>query len=519
MPEDRTRISRHRAEHWPRYGLCLLVLYATVRTIVAAHIKPFWLDEILTCIIARQPTVASIWSAEWQGADGQPILFYLIERSVTFFPNAEIAMRLPSVAGLACVLICLFAFVQRRSGAVYGLVSAAIAILTGLYIPYATEARPYSMVAACIAVALVAYQRASQLRWVCLMALVLAMAECLHYYSLFALIPFAAAEAALSWQTSKIRWRVWVVLMIGASPLAVFWPILAHSRITYGARFWAQPNLAALIHIYGDFLSVSSYLGLAVAIVCGVALFGEFFAIASRKSMLGHGKLLIGPDYKFLHEQVLVAFLLAIPLSVFVVAKVLRGGYTDRYVLYAVLGVPLAVGLILPRLERRTLILFSALLACSIAMQEASFWFFPRQPLWQLQPPAAEAESLLANAGHSNLPVAVADPFEYPVLAYYASPSFASRLAFVTNAANAESSISDTVNKTFPLIAALYPFRIYDLQVWRSTHQPFLLYMGFEDLQDCWTDELVHNDYALRILASDQSHMVLLVSGTGTAKQ
>ena len=516
MSEARNQISGQRAELWPQYGLSLLVLYATVRAIVAAHIKPFWLDEILTCIMAHQPNVAAIWSGIRQGTDGQPILFYLIERAAAVFPNAEIALRLPSVAGFACVLVSLFVFVRRRSGAVYGLVSAAIAMMTSLYMPYAIEARPYSLVAACVAVALVAYQRVSQLRWAGLMALALATAQCLHYYSIFALIPFAAAEITLSRQMSKVRWRIWIALTIGASPLAVFWPILAHYRIIFGASFWAQPTLAAFVHVYGDFLGVSSYLGLAVAIVCGVALFGEFFSIASRKLMFEGGKPVIGPDGKFLHEQVLVAFLLAIPLVVFVTAKVLHGGYTDRYVLYAALGVPLTAGLILPRLGRRALILFSALLVCAIAMQEASFWFFPRQPLWRLQPPAAEAESLLADAGHNNLPVAVADPFEYPVIAYYASPSFTARLALVAGPTYAE---SGTAEKALSLMAAYYPFQVYDFRAWRSAHPSFLLYSSLGDLQDWWADQLVHNGYDLRPVASDRSHIVFLVSSTENSRQ
>ena len=516
MSEARNQISGQRAELWPRYGLYLLVFYATVRAIVAAHIKPFWLDEILTWIMAHQPNVAAIWSGIRQGVDSQPILFDLIERAAAVFPNAEIALRLPSVAGFACVLICLFVFVRRRSGAVYGLVSAAVAMMTSLYMPYAIEARPYSLVAACVAVALVAYQRASRLRWAGLMALALATAECLHYYSVFALIPFAAAEITLSWLMSKIRWRIWIALMIGASPLAVFWPILVHLKAILGGNKWVWPSLADFVHVYGNFLNISSYLGFAVAIVCGVALFGEFFAIASRKLMFDRGKPVIGPDGKFLHEQILVAFLLAVPLLVIVAARLLHGGYMDRYVLYAVLGVPLTAGLILPRLGRRTLILFSALLVCSIAMQEASFWFFPRQPLWRLQPPAAEAESLLADAGHNNLPVVIADLFEYPVLDYYAPEPLARRLAAVTSAPDWRSGSPD---QALTLMATYYPFKVYDFRAWHSTHPSFLLYSSLDDLQDWWADQLVHNGYDLRPIASDQSHIVFLVSSPETGRQ
>ena len=57
--------------------------------------------------------------------------------------------------GFGCVLICLFVFVRRRSGGIYGLLSAGLALLTTLYMTYAVEARSYSLVTACVAIALV----------------------------------------------------------------------------------------------------------------------------------------------------------------------------------------------------------------------------------------------------------------------------------------------------------------------------------------------------------------------------
>jgi hypothetical protein len=513
MSEARRRIFGRGAEGWPQFGICLLTLYAIVRTIVAAHIRPFWFDEILTWIMSHQPDVAAIWSGIRQVVDGQPILFYLIERAFNVLPNTEIALRLPSVAGFACVLICLFVFVRRRSGAVYGLVSAAVAMLTSLYMPYAIEARPYSLVAACIAVALVAYQRASQLRWAALLAFALAMAECLHYYSVFALIPFAAAEAALSWQMLKIRWSIWTALAIGALPLAVFWPILAHIRAVLGGNSWLWPGLSDLVHVYGGFLNISWYLGLPVAILCGLALVGALSPASSRVLPLGRRELANEAGDNFWHERVLIAFLLAVPLLVIVATRLLHGGFVDRYVLYAVLGVPLTVGLLLPRLGRRALILFSALLVCSIAMQEASFWFFSQQPLWSFESPAEDAGSLIRDAGHTDLPVVIADSFDYPILDFYAPDSLARRLVTVTSAPSWRPGSAD---QAVSLMATYYPFKVYDFPAWRSTHPSFLLYSSFGDLKDWWANNLVQNNYDLRPVASNDDHVVFLVSSPET---
>jgi Dolichyl-phosphate-mannose-protein mannosyltransferase len=211
-------------QRWAQYGIFLLAVYASARGIVASLSKPFWYDEIFTLIMPRQPTLGMIWSALRHGVDSQPPLFDLVERATRVIPNAEIGFRLPSILGFACALIYLYLFVRRRTGAVYGLLAASTAMLTFLYMPYAVEACPYSLVAACVALALVSYQRAgTSLRWTAVLALALTIGENLHYYSIFALVPFGVAEVVYSWESSKIRWRIWVALAIGVSPLLAFY--------------------------------------------------------------------------------------------------------------------------------------------------------------------------------------------------------------------------------------------------------------------------------------------------------
>jgi mannosyltransferase len=497
-----TPSSDERVERWARYAICLLVLYAITRAVVASISKPFWYDEIFTLVLARQPNLATIWSALHRGVDSQPPLFDLIERVGTVVPNAEIGFRIPSVIGFACVLVCLFVFVQRRSGGVYGLISAGIVMLTTLYSYYAIEARPYSLVAACVAVALVAYQRAPSLLWIGLMAFALAIAESLHYYAIFAFVPFGMAEAFLSWQTSRIRWSVWIALIVGASPLAIFWPLLARFRAINGQNFWARPTVVVLRDVYGHFLQMSFFWGLAVAIVCGLAVLGVFWSFRN-----GPGEEFAD---KFFHERVLVLFLVATPLTVLVACKLVHGGYTERYVLYSVLGISLATGLVLPRLGRPTLIVFSSLLLCAIGLQEVSFWFSPRKPPWRLQSPVAVAERMLSSADHPDLPLVVTDGNQYLTLAHYASEPFGARLVSVVDAPTAvRYANTDSYDKALPILANYLPLKVYDFQDFRSTHPSFLLYVN---AGEWWTDRLVHDGYGLHLVASDADHMMFLVT-------
>jgi len=175
----------------------VLIVYAAVRGVFTAASTPFWYDELCTWIVARQPTVSGMYDALRHAADSNPPVYYLIERlSAALIKNEHIAFRLPSIAGFAIVLWCVFLVVKRRSNGAVALVCTTAIFMTTLYDPYATEARPYSLMAACIAFGLVCYQRAPATRWMCLLGISVALAEALHYYAIFSIAPFCAAYDA-----------------------------------------------------------------------------------------------------------------------------------------------------------------------------------------------------------------------------------------------------------------------------------------------------------------------------------
>ncbi len=497
---------RARAERGALYGIVLLVLYASVRGIVAAFSKPFWYDEIFTLIMARQPSLGMMWNAIRRGVDGQPPLFYVIERAARVFPNPEIGFRLPSIIGFACVLVCLFLFVRRRSGAAYGLISASTAMLTFLYIPYAVEARPYSLVAACVALALVAYQRAAaSLRWTAVLAVALTIAENLHYYSVFALIPFALAEAVYTWQSLQIRWRIWIALAIGASPLIALWQLLARFRAVYGLNFWAQPDRATVLHFYGDFLQISFFWGLAVSIVCGLAVL-----VVLR---FAPGETGEEASERLLHERVLVFALLAMPLIVFAATKLLHGGYTERYALYSVLGISLATGLVLPRMGDRTRLLVPSFLLLALVVNESSFWLSRANPPGRLGSPATVAEQMVGGTTYDDLPVVVTNTHEYLQLAYYAPPGLSSRLVSIVDPGAARRyANNDSDDKALTLLADFSPLRVYDFQSFHNYYSSFLLYEDSREPLGWWPQRLVDDGYILRVVASAGEELVFLVT-------
>ncbi len=536
MPQATGDFPNQAAERWARYGIDLLVFYAVVRAVIAAHARPLWYDEIFTWAMAHQPSVGAIWGALLRGVDSQGLLFDLVERAATSLPCAEIGFRLPSIFGFACTMVCVYVFVQRRSGSLYGLISAASLLLTALFIPdqavassYAIDARAYSLAVASISVTLVAYQRAAALRWVAAMALALALAVSFHYYSVFAIVPFAAAEAIHSWQFSRVRWPLWIGFAVGSSPLVIFWPHLAVLRGTLSAGFWAKPSLWAARDAYAHFLSVSNYWGFAAFLACAVGLLQVPWPsrlIASRqpiRSLLRFSNWrgerrdeLAGTPT---HERALAFFLLATPFTVYVAARISHGGYFFGYFLYSVLGFALAVGFILPRLGRRTLLLASILLVGSLSVQEASFWLSSRHPVWRLQAPAAATASVLSQAGHADLPIFIESPHDFLQLTYYAPPPLASRLVFLADGPSALRYGSFNVDDVaLQLLAQCYPIHVVDFQSFRSLHTTFLLYSAIPSPQDWWLDRLVNDGFSLQLVSSQQDGFAFLVTAPEAKK-
>src|SRR5580704_17187489 len=236
---SRENVIQHRnAERVATWGALALVLYAALRGLFGAASKAFWFDEICTWIVARQPTVAGIWDALKNASDAHPPLFYLIERAASHLTvDPQIALRIPSILGFCCVLWCLFIFIRTRTTGYVALLSVATVMSTALF-GFMAEARPYSMVVACISFALVCYQRAPALGWVIGLAASLVVAQSLHYYALLALVPFGVAEGILWFKARHFRPVVWAALGCGLLPLFAFWPLLSQIRAVYGKHFW-----------------------------------------------------------------------------------------------------------------------------------------------------------------------------------------------------------------------------------------------------------------------------------------
>jgi 4-amino-4-deoxy-L-arabinose transferase-like glycosyltransferase len=492
-------------------GLVILIAYAVLRSLVGAAARPFWYDEACSVIVTRQSSLSGIWKALTHAADAQAPGFYLIERiSTTFIRNQEIAFRLPSILGFCCITICLFIFTRRHAGGAFALVCAAIPFTTSLFNWYAIEARPYSLLVACIAIALVAYQRAPSATWMFVMCLALAASIALNYYAVFAMVPFGLAEIDVLVVRRRIRWGVWIALACGVVPLAIFWPLLAELKQYYGAHFWSGASLSGLIHIYGAFFMSSPPFGAAIAAAALLGMIGLIVLLAQNPE--GAAVRTTTPA----NEYVLVLALVGLPAIGFLVAKLTHSGMTERYVLAAVLGISLAAGCIFPLLDRRSLNLAVGFLVALLAVQEASFWVAHKHQLTTFESPAESLASLVTSVGYQELPVVISDGLEYLPIALYAAPPWSERFVFLADPPTALIFAgNESLDKELIVLRSFAPLRVYDYPAFASQQRAFLLYSSNGsggDPQDWWAERLFRDGYVLRVLAVDHRRSIYLVT-------
>jgi hypothetical protein len=495
------------------FALGFLVLYVLVRSIVAAAIKPFWFDELLTLAVASQPSAKDMWRALSQGVDSQGPLFHLLERvELGAVSNPHIAMRLFPILGFCAALVCVFVYLRKRNSDEVALLSTTILLLTIYYSRYATEARAYSVVVGCIAFALVCYQRVPSLKWTALLGLSLAVAESLHYYAIFCMAAFGLAEAAYSLRERRLRWPVWGALVMGVVPLVAFWPLLARMKEEFGAHIWTHYGLASVPATYGWLFSGGSAFGVVVVEVCVVGVIATRLRPAWLRGPAGRAA-----GKNDVVEAVLLFGLLAVPVTTLAVIKVMHGAMTDRYLLVTAIGVVLSLACIFSVARKEVLGLVALCVISSIGVREFSFWRNVHS--LQVENPSAAVEEFVGEAGHAEMPVAIAGSTRALQLEHYAEPAWKSRFVFLQDEEKSLRYLgTDSVDRNLVLLKPYVEFQMEPFSEFVARHRQFLLYVEDEDKFNWLPRYLPGAGFEMQVLRADRLRKVYLVTKLADAK-
>ena len=491
------------------FGLFGLVAYASARSLVYAGMKPLSNDEVLTQAVCHQATIQGIWNALNQGVDGQPPLFYVIERSTAWLiPNEHIGYRLLPILGFVCTVILLYVFVKARNGATWALVCASLLLLTPLFTVYATEARPYTPLTASIAMAMVCYQRAGAAPWVSGMFFSLLLAASLHYFAVFALFPFFVAELMVVFDTKKARVWVWLALLAPLASLTMYWQLLMRMNHHWWGAIYAHVSPRTLASTYAWFMGVLPAWSAALVGAAIVAMLVGIFPMASHP---GDPK---GFPKASAPERVLILGLIILPMLGYAATKITHAPFLDRYFLPTILGITAAAGYVLGLAKPKSITVATMFVTFAIGVQEFGFWTSPRH--WVV--PAAQVSSLAslaAAAHHEDLPIVVSDPAEYVVYWHYASPVLRRRIMGLADPATAMIYTGTGVRDE--LLAALRLYEPVAVQYWSPFAEGHPVFLLYGSQSNWWPGRLAHDGYRLQLLAANGGEAMYLVESKATA--
>ncbi len=495
--------------------LAVVSLAYLVGAAVVAIRQPLWNDELYTLLIADSPTMSDVWSALATGADQVPPPFQIVTRvSLALFGINRFALRVPEILGFWLMAICLYRFVSRRVGGIYGIVTMSFPLITGAY-DYAHEGRAYALVLGFGALALLSWQAAEDesRRRASLVGLAasVAAAVCSHYYAVLLTIPLGIAEGARWLAQRRLRLGVPVALAVGLSPLVLFLPLIAAAR-SYSVHFWATPALNLVpIFYYWILVPASPALWAILALAAAYSL-PQVAAWDPPWRPTNDG---LGPT-----ELVAALAFAILPLIAVLVGFAFTGVFTLRYALPAIIGVSILAGAGLHHAfdGRRGggLLLVVLFLGWFLALEGRAL-----NAASDTTRRDVECERLLAGA-EGSLPIAVADPHTFLKLASQLPADLRARVVYLADPGAAQRHLGyDTVDRGLVDLESWFgvnvePFRPFI----EKTPRFLLLARTYDEHGETWRmawifAELATTKARVELVARNPDDLLFLVESAG----
>jgi hypothetical protein len=448
-------------------------------TIWAAAHASLWMDEVLSVWTIRLGSPRAIYSALARGSEPSPPLFHLIQLYFTKIAGSSyLAYRLPSIFAVLLTGACTLVLVRRYLGLAPALLASCL-VIDGLR-PYALQVRAYALTTTCFAAALLLWDRLDRpgsLLWrQVLIALLLAMAIALHFYSVLYVVCFGWLELLYEIVHRKFRLGVWIALFVGGASVFLWLPLIhvinRYNVLDISSPFYfALPTLRGLVRSYSDSMfespididiffavlalfaaaSLTRFLGpvnekerrdrfsplafLAIAllpfllhrfvlkrvdarpILLALIFIGAIVRLRSRQ-----GEGFAGKKFKTPSSFIIMFFAVAcLPLITFLFSLFVSHGYNTRYILPVIIGTCAA-----------TAVLF-AFSTTFVRVAPAALLIVALATLAHRKPTRGDVDTsnlFRYNTGHD--PIVIADAPAFFSFEEKSSPAFHDRLVFLT---------------------------------------------------------------------------------------
>ncbi len=248
LNDARTFLERN---SWILFLIIVVPFLALV--IVQSQSKLLWHDELFTYYIAQAPNLSTLLE-QTRTLDLNPPLLYLFVRGLLhLLPASATVCRIPSIAGFVLCLWCVYVFVGRRLGAMWGMVGALF-LATGDAYPYAFEARPYGLMLGFLGLAFVGWQKATDEREKSRLGLFLVVLGGLgallsHVFALFAWMILIAAELLRVAEGRRWNWQVLLALLSPLIATATYIPLIHTHTVSYFPAAF-EPNVYTMVAYY-----------------------------------------------------------------------------------------------------------------------------------------------------------------------------------------------------------------------------------------------------------------------------
>jgi hypothetical protein len=394
---------------------------------------PVWMDEVLTEWTIRFPAASQVWSALTHGAQASPPAYHLaLYYYAVVAGSTPFALRLPSIAAVLVVCGCSFTIFRRHLGAASAVFGSCL--LLEILRPYALQIRPYGLVTACFAAALLLWDDLNRqdnsnrqaVTWPrsALIGLLLALAGAFHFYGALFVAALGLAEMIHGFLTKKVRFELWIAMAAAGVSNALWIPFIrAVGQFNPGESgspaYYARPSLAKLILTYSDltFPEAAPILLVLTAMMAIVLRPAGSLADSAKPDALRDES---GDVYRSDFRAMIVASLL-LPVLVFIVSLTVTGTYNSRYGIAAAIGTSalMAGSFGADSFFRRTVPLI-AVLAAFLTLTHKPHYFgeFDRSATFQRMP--------------GTFPIVVADAAQFFPLQESAAPDVRSRLVYLT---------------------------------------------------------------------------------------
>jgi hypothetical protein len=462
--------------------LLLILLAVGMCSALHAVAKPFWYDEICTVVVCRLSSASEIWNALNHAVDTNPPAYYLVARFARqLVQDDHLGYRLPSILGLMGTVFCIYVILSRRVSRLSALVGATFVLCTPLAV-YAYEARPYSLMIACISCAILAWQRIEDSwRYALLAAISLAAAASLHYYAILVWPAFIVAETSVWIFHRRFRVRAWASILAGALPLLLYLKLLLKLHQALAPDFWAQPSFMQVLTAPNWLFYLGHFWGFTFS--AGITAIFLYFDFANTAAPGEPGRRPVGKKVLTIGEQVLIFMLLWLPVIAVVAAKITHGGMTERYMMPTILGGALAFGYLSSKVPRAVAAILLVLFLTSYAL--SSFHVVKSalngSLLDQRTAATHEVQAIVAEDDQAGLPIVISNAVRYLPLAYY-TPVESNRMLYTIADSDAAVRFSanknDSVDRALLVLRQYFPIQVEDYGGFVSRHREFLVVAG-----------------------------------------